>query len=160
LKRRGLQNADAADIAQEVFRAVCQSIGDYEHRESNGSFRGWLLTVTRNKMLDHASRQRRQAVADGGTANLLMLGDQPISSAEEVLIEREYQRRLFESACQTVKQEFRELTWKAFWSTQVEQRPSREVAEELGVSVDAVYVARSRVVARLRQRIKELDSLS
>lgn len=159
LKRRGLQNADAADIAQEVFRAVYRSIGDYEYRGSDGSFRGWLLTVTRNKMLDHASRQQRQAAVSGGTENLLALGEQPVSSEEEIIVEREYRARLFETACQTVKHEFRDQTWTAFWETQMEQRPNSVVAEELGISVDSVYVARSRIIARLRQRVEELDSV-
>ena len=158
LKRRGLQNADAADVAQDVFRAVSRSIGGYEHRGSDGSFRSWLLTITRNKMLDYIARQQRQGLARGGTENLRAIGEQLVSSEEEEIIEQEYRARLFEAACRTVRHEFQEPTWKAFWATQMEQRPSRVVADELGVSIDSVYVARSRVIARLRQRLEELDA--
>ena len=158
LQRRGLQNADAADVSQEVFRAVSRSIGGYEHREANGSFRSWLLTVTRNKLLDHASRLQRHAPATGGTQNLHILGNQPVSSEEESLVEREYQARIYETACRTVRAEFRESTWRAFWATQMEGRPNQNVADEIGISVDAVYVARSRVIARPRERIREIEN--
>ena len=72
------------------------------------------------------------------------------------MFEAEYRRRLFRWAADEVQGEFAPSTWQAFWLTAVEGRPPADVAAELGLSVGAVYIARSRVLARLRQRIEQL----
>lgn len=157
LRRRGLQDSDAADVTQEVFRGVSKSIESFKHGNGHGSFRSWLLAVTHNKLCDHASREQRQLQGQGDTQNMKLLAEQPVNSDEQELIEREYAQRLFEQACCLVQSEFRTNTWQAFWRTQAEGRSASETAAEFDMTVEAVYVARSRVMARLRERISDLQ---
>jgi RNA polymerase sigma-70 factor, ECF subfamily len=136
-RKAGLQPEDAADVGQEVFRAVARQICDYRHDRSGDTFRGWLRTITRDKIRDWASQQPSVRAWD------LPDGDDQ-SDAEEVQL-------VFQSACLTVRREFEERTWQAFWQTAVDRLPVEDVAAGLGMSVNAVRLATSRVLTRLRQ---------
>jgi RNA polymerase sigma-70 factor (ECF subfamily) len=152
-RRRGLQDADAADLTQDVFRAVANRPLDYDaHR---GTFRGWLYTVTRNKLRDLADRRRHQVRAAGDTATSDALDEQPAPD-DAAEWDRDYERRLFQWAAEQIRGEFEEKTWRAFWRVAVDGAGATETAAELGLSVGAVYVAKSRVVARLRKQIQQL----
>ena len=153
LRRQGLQDADAADVTQEVFRSVATAIHSFTPQDRTGSFRSWLLTVTKNKFLDHVKRAARQAQGSGDTHQLRMLAEVSVDAEDSLFVEREYRRSLFEHAARFVRKEMTEKSWLAFWRTQVEGQPTAGVAEQLEMTVDAVYVARSRVMARLRERI-------
>jgi RNA polymerase sigma-70 factor (ECF subfamily) len=155
LRRRGLQDADAADLTQEVLRAVAGAIDRFEYDSRRGSFRGWLFTVARNKLhsfLKHTNCRRRhiEEVDD----ERLRLEPAPVEEAE--LWEQEFHQRLFDWAAEQVRGQFVDTTWQAFWRTAVEGRPPREVAAELSLSVGAVYIARSRVLARLKEEVQRL----
>jgi RNA polymerase sigma-70 factor (ECF subfamily) len=76
---------------------------------------------------------------------------------ESALFDEEYRRQIFRWAADQVRPEFREPTWRAFWLTAVDGRPAREVAETLGQSIGSVYIARSRVIARLRSTIEHVE---
>jgi RNA polymerase sigma-70 factor (ECF subfamily) len=147
-RRRGLQDADAADLTQDVLQAVAGASKRLVYDPERGTFRAWLYTVARNKLRNFLlARQRRR---DEGDPHLLE--DQP--AREEVeLWEREYEQRLFDWAVERVRGRFHEATWRAFWMTAVESRGAPEAAAELGMSVGAVYIAKSRVLARLRKEI-------
>lgn len=156
-RHKGLQDADARDLCQEVFRAVARAIDRWEPDPARGTFRGWLFTIARNLMINFLSRRDRH-VRGSGDSNILELldevpADDPNASAT---FDLEYRQRLFRWAADQVKAEFAPKTWQAFWRTAVEARSVAEVATECGMSVGAVYVARSRVLARLRQRIEQL----
>lgn len=157
LRRRGLQDADAADVTQDVFQAVSKSIESFRQFNGSGSFRGWLLTVTRHKLCDHADRKNRQVQGSGDTTDQQVLAAQPVTSEEQAIIEREFRQRLWEKVCKIVQSEFRKSTWLAFHETQVNERAASDVAAELEMSVESVYVARSRVLARIRERITDLQ---
>ena len=150
--QRGLQNADAVDVAQEVLKAVTRTIQRFEYDPTRGKFRNWLLTVTRNKFNNLLSSQQRHAQASGGTSMLQRLEDLP-SAEEETNWDRDFQRRLFEWAAERVRTEVQPKTWQAFWQAAVEGRGGEDVAARLGLSVGAVYVAKSRVTTRLRELI-------
>jgi RNA polymerase sigma factor (sigma-70 family) len=156
-RRRGLQSTDAADVTQDVFRAVARSMERFEYDPSRGRFRAWLITVTRSKLRDLLARRERESQGVGGTAAQERLDAVASSDQEEAFVEGEYQRCLFDWAATEVRAEFEETSWQAFWQTNVEGKSTQEVAASLGISVGAVYIARSRVLARLRQKISQVE---
>lgn len=155
-RKRDLQEADAADICQEVMRAVARSAERFNYDPQRGKFRNWLLTVVRNKLNDFFTRRRRQPDPASATS-LQQLADAQPTDADQSDWDGEYQRQIFHWATERIRGEFRETSWQAFWLTTVEQRDGKEVAERLGLSIGAVYVAKSRVLARLRQEIQTVE---
>jgi RNA polymerase sigma-70 factor (ECF subfamily) len=151
--KKGFQDADAADAAQETLLRVSKAIGSGQYQSSKGSFRGWLLTVLRNTLRLHASRSKQHARGTGDTGVLELLREQPDRQQLD-LWEREYQLRMFHWAAERVQSSFQQTTWKAFWETTVVGKSIASVAQELGVSTGAVYIARSRVLSSLRQEIE------
>lgn len=154
-RKHGLQDADAADLTQDVLRAVAGAAGRLEYDPARGSFRGWLFTVVRNKLRTFLDRRGRQAVGSGGTSAQVFLEAQPGRDAEDYW-DREVEARLFAWAAEQVRGGFQVATWQAFWQTAVEGRPAKEVAAALGMTVGAVYIAKSRVLARLKEEIETL----
>jgi RNA polymerase sigma factor (sigma-70 family) len=157
-RKRGLQDADAADLMQEVLRSVATAAGRLEYDPRRGSFRGWLYTVTRNKIFNFLDGRRRQARGSGDSGAQERLEEEPDRGQDPAALwDREYERRLFGLAAEQVRGEFQEATWQAFWQTAVEGRGAREVGEQLAMSPGAVYVAKSRVLARLREQVQQLQ---
>jgi RNA polymerase sigma-70 factor (ECF subfamily) len=155
-RTQGLQPADADDLCQDVFRAVGRTVEGWEPDLARGRFRGWLFTVARNLALNTLTRGKRHRGA-GDTAAHAALNQVPAADpALTAEFDAEYRRRLFRWAADQVRDEFTPATWQAFWATAVEGRPPAAVAADLGLSVGAVYVAKSRVLARLRKRIEQL----
>ena len=151
---KGLQDADARDLCQDVFRAVSQSIEGWD--PDRGSFRGWLSRIARNLLINFLTRSPNRTRGSGATSVQDLLEDQPVPDPwATAFFEAEYQKRLFQWAAELVKDEFAPATWNAFWQTAVEGHSPRDAAAVLGISVGAVYIARSRVLARLKQRIEE-----
>jgi RNA polymerase sigma-70 factor (ECF subfamily) len=155
-RRKGLQDADAHDLCQEVFRAVAGAVDRWDPGLCN--FRRWLYRIARNLLVNFLTRPSHQRLGSGSTSVQVLLESQlaPEPSATW-LFEAEYQMRLFLWASSEVKEEFTPTTWRAFWQTAVEARAAVAVAAELGLSVGAVYIARSRVLARIKKRIEHLD---
>ena len=151
-RRRGLQDADAADLTQEVLRGVHARIGALEYDPGRGSFRGWLFTIARRKLATFLMHRRRRP----GNSESGGLDDVPAPDEADHW-EREYQRHVFAWAAEVVRPLVSEATWQAFWLTAVEGQAGKEVAERLGMTVAAVYLARGRVTTRLRQCIKEWE---
>jgi RNA polymerase sigma factor (sigma-70 family) len=155
-RQHGLQDADAADVSQEVMRAVAQAIGRFEYDRRRGRFRNWLFTVTRSKLNNFLARRQREPQGSGSTTVQQFLEAQP-SAAEESGWDIAYHRRLFEVVAEQVRAEVHESTWQAFWQTVCEERDGKAVAQNLGLSVGAVYIAKSRVLARLQERMRAID---
>jgi RNA polymerase sigma factor (sigma-70 family) len=156
-RRKGLQEADARDLCQDVFRAVAAAIDRWDPDPAKGRFRAWLFRIARNLLVNFLVRERRQTRGSGRTSVQDLLDAQPATDAgAEAEFVAEFRRRAFRWAAQKVKNEFTESTWQAFWKTGVDNRPVSEVAAELGLSAGAVYIARSRVLARLRERVEQL----
>lgn len=150
--RRGLQDADAADVSQDVMRAVALAIRKFEYDPQRGRFRDWLLTVVRSKLQNFLAGRARHPQGTGDTAVHQFLEAQP-APEEHSDWDRDYDHRLFCWAAEQIRSEFKEPTWQAFWQTVMEERPGKEVAARIGLSVGAVYIARSRVLARLKEKI-------
>jgi RNA polymerase sigma factor (sigma-70 family) len=152
-RRKGLQDADARDVCQEVFRAVAGAVGRWD--PDRGSFRGWLSTIARNLLINFLSR-RREPRGTGATSMVELLNAAPADDpSATATFEREYRRRLLRWACDEARGESTPAAWRAFEQTAVEGRAPADVAAELGVSVGAVYIARSRVLARIRRKVQE-----
>lgn len=155
-RKRGLQDADAADLMQDVMRSVSTSIGRLDYDRNQGAFRGWLFTITRNKVFNFLSARRIRPQASGDSTTNRMLDNQPDGDDGADVWEVEYQRRLAAIAMERVKSEFQENTWQAFWLTAVEGIPAAEAAKRVGMSPGAIYVAKSRILARLKEEVETM----
>ena len=158
-RKHGLQDADASDLTQDVLRSVSNAMKNGKYDSSRGSFRGWLMVVTRNALYKQLKRGTRQPSGTGDTEEQVRLQEIPFAVTEEDWNE-EYQKRLFEWACDQVRDEFRDKTWDAFWRTAVKGEKVQQVCDDLGMSAGAVYVAKSRVLTRLKEQIEQADPSS
>lgn len=152
-----MQDADAREATQEVMLRLARAV-DMWKPDSQGSFRGWLYRVARNIMLRHLEGLRRHPKGSGDTAQVRMLHEMAASDEGSAVFDTEFRRHVFAWATQKIRPDFEPLTWDAFWSTFVEQQSISDVSEHLGCSKGAVYIARSRVMKRLRETVqRQLD---
>lgn len=155
-RRLGLRADDAADVVQEVFRAVLLHVADFQ-RDQGAGFRAWLWTIARNKVRDHWRRQSVQPEARGGSDAQQRLLELAAVDDEEPPSTRSGDRgNLLHGALNLIRSEFEERSWQAFWLVTVEGRRPAEVAEDLNMTVNAVYVAKSRILNRLRQEFGDI----
>src|SRR5438105_2631234 len=152
-RKRHLQDADAADLTQDVLRAVAGAIGRLNYDPERGSFRGWLFTIVRNKLRNFLSRNGRHGRGSGDTDAQDLLAALPAQEQDSAEWDKEYEQRVFGWAAEQVRGEFEDSTWQAFWLTAVEGKSPRDAAAILNLTVGAVYIAKSRIIARLRKRI-------
>lgn len=145
-----LPEADAADLVQEVLLVLVQKMPEFAY-DPVRSFRGWLRTVALNKW-----RERCRRYAAAPPAEDAALSDLPGVTAVDVFAENEYRQWLVRQALEIMQTEFEPTTWKACWESIVSGRPATDVAAELGIRVDVVYSAKSRVLRRLREELMEL----
>jgi RNA polymerase sigma factor (sigma-70 family) len=158
VRRKGLQEADAADLVQKVFWNVAQAIERYDPDRARGSFRAWIFTIARHLTIDFLAAERRRQRGSGDTDVQRLLEEHPVPDpGDSAWFEAEFRRRLFAWAAERVRGEFTESAWHAFWRTAVEGQRVQDVAEALGISVGTVYNCRSRVMARLRRAIEQVE---
>jgi RNA polymerase sigma-70 factor (ECF subfamily) len=159
LRKSGLQDADLREVAQDVFVAVSRNVARFEPAYGRGSFRGWLRTVTRNLLVNLLEQRRRQLGSGSGSTDMIrLLHEVPAPDAQaSAVVDAELRRRLFHHAADRVRKEFRPATWQAFWQTAVDSEDVDEVCRRLGMTPGAVYIARSRVIARLRQEVERIE---
>ena len=156
-RRRGVQDADAREVTQDVLMAVAGAISRWEADPARGSFRGWLSKITRSLVVNYLIRQSRHPRGTGDRDLKRWLEERPDPASDEsALFDLEEERQLFVWAADQIRSEFRETTWQAFWRTAVDGRDAETVASELGVKIGVVYVSRSRVMKRLRERVQEV----
>ena len=157
-RRQGLQSADAADVMQETFRSVSTSIDQFRDERPGDSFRGWLWTITRNKIRDHFRSKADRANAAGGTAMLQRLNNLP--DAEPPSVSEAPKSQTVKSplarAMDMIRGDFGEATWQAFLRLTIQGHAAAEVAADLGISVNAVRKAKARVLRRLREEFGDL----
>jgi RNA polymerase sigma-70 factor (ECF subfamily) len=158
-RRRGLSETDSEDIEQDVFKTVVLKIRGFEKRPGP-SFRCWLRRITLNKLGDHFRRTRDQARGVGGTDSQQSI-DQIAEQTGEAAMEPDWddpsdRRLLLHQALRLVSSEFEPRSWQAVWRVVVEDHRPTDVAAEYGMTPNAVYVAKSRILARLREILAEL----
>lgn len=153
---RGLQPADADDLVQEVFGAVARAIAKWLDDPKRGPFRAWLLRIARNSAINLLTRPKRRG------AGFRSLDDEDVAAPsdaerDEEAFDFEYRREVFRWAAAQVQDAVAPKTWRAFWETAVEQRAVPAVAAELEMTEGSVYIARSRVLARLRECVRRRE---
>ena len=153
-RRKGL--ADAADIAQNVLLSVVQQMRKWTYSSERGSFRGWLFTIARNRLKNWRSSTARRMDGIGGDDHndALQAEADPASDVEEW--DAQYAQQTLHLAADIVRQQVSEQTWLAFEMTALAGTSGAAVAESLGISVGAVYLARGRVMARLKDQVQQI----
>lgn len=156
-RRRGLQPADADDLVQEVLAAVSRSIEQWLQNPNRGRFRAWLFCIVRNTAINFLTRPKHKPLATGGSDAAVALENCPAALPTDDGFDVTYRRELFRLAARQVRKAVTENTWQAFWQTTMGDHSVSKVAEKLNMTTGSVYIARSRVMARLRELVRELE---
>jgi RNA polymerase sigma-70 factor (ECF subfamily) len=153
-RRQGLQHADAADLCQESLLAVSGAINRLEYDARRGLFRNWLFTIVRRRLSNWRRAQAGRPESSNGSRSNQVLEQLQAPDVELTTWEMEWEQRVFAWACEQVRGDVSDLTWQAFWRTAARGQPGKQVAADLGLTVAAVYLARSRVLARLKELVR------
>lgn len=155
--RRGLQEADAQDVTQQVLWAVARAAESWQAAEGNGRFRSWLATVARNATLNLLQRDGKNR-GSGKSSVWEFLQTIPTPDEDlEASWKSERRKQIFRAAARTIEPQFSPEIWQLFWRTTVVGEPIEKVAAELGKSLGAAYAGRSRVMAHLRKAAQKMD---
>jgi RNA polymerase sigma-70 factor (ECF subfamily) len=156
-RRRGMQEADALDVMQQVFLSISRSIENWTAEEGRPPFRAWLTTIARNAITKALTRRPRD-IATGASSVLDLLHEVPSAdnAAEELLAEAK--QEVVRWAAEQLRPEFSDVTWSIFWQTAIEGIPAAEVAKATGRTAGAIYVARYRVLTRLKEKVLEVSN--
>lgn len=149
-RRFGLDADAAADVSQDAFLVVYRKLADFR-KGPTGSFRGWLKSIARTKVMDRHRKDGRSPRAD----ELAVEVAEPatVSAADDADTERKW---LLRRALDMIRQDFRPQTWTSFWRVMIDEVPVSEVATEVGLSANAVSLAKARVLTRLKETFGEL----
>lgn len=145
-RRRGFQSSDIDDVSQDVLASVALAIQKFEYEPTRGRFRSWLATITANKLRDFVKNGKSQN--EQLVESIERFAASPDSDTEWSAI---FMQEIFKTACDRIRSNFEETTWKCFLLTWQELRPPVDVAEELSIPVHSVYINKSRVVKRLEK---------
>jgi RNA polymerase sigma factor (sigma-70 family) len=158
VRKQGLQDADAADLSQDVLSAIAGSVGGLDYDPCRGAFRNWLFTVVRRKLSNWRRAQKsRPDCAGHGTVPRGCLEQLPVPENMEDQWQAEWERRMFVWACDQVRRDVSEVAWQAFWRTFIDGQTTKQVATDFGLSVAAVYLVRRRVLIRLQDLIQSVQ---
>jgi RNA polymerase sigma-70 factor, ECF subfamily len=150
-RKVGLQSADAADLVQDVLTTLVRKLPEFDYQQA-GSFRGWLRTITLNRWRDQC--RRKAARPTEKAANQIL--DVAAPPDQDSFGELDHRQHLVARALELMQTEFQATTWKACWELVVAGRPAADVARELKISENAVYLAKGRVLRRLRLELEGL----
>ena len=160
-----LKEADCADVMQDVFKVVAGKMATFQNKK-NGSMRGWLWTITQNKIRDFIRVRSGKEVAAGGTVAQIRLSEIPsdwdehgsaILDSQEDPTDQIESHRLLHRALEQIRPEFSSNSWTAFWGTVVKGRPTRDIAEELQISMAGVRQAKRRILRRVKMQLGEIE---
>lgn len=158
-RRSGLGGEDAADVLQEVLASVMRHLVEFRREKARDSFTSWLAAITRNKVRDHFRRRHGKAQARGGSTaqqQIAEIPDVPEPSRESIRPDAQSAAWLSRGVLESIRAEFEDRTWHAFWRTVVDGQTPASVAADLHMSTAAIYMAKSRVLRRLRRAMVEL----
>jgi len=154
-RQKGMQDADADDVAQQILVSVAGAVEQREHDPARSKFRTWLHRVAQNAILNALTRGKPDR-GSGDSALLAVLNQhESPSGPDSDLLRLEHRREVFRWAARRVRNEFQQATWEAFWQTAIEGRAVDIVAEELAKNPGSVYAARSRVIRRIQEKVAE-----
>ena len=157
-KRRGLQDADAREVAQNVLISVAKSVERWQPDRERGKFRAWLFRIARNQMINWVKKNDSVRKTSGMQADTSVdWEDHSAGVQSEAEIELEYRREMFRLAAAHARGAFSENSWQAFWLTSVQGESIESVASKLGLQAGAIYVARSRVTARIKEIVNQWE---
>jgi RNA polymerase sigma factor (sigma-70 family) len=159
LRRYSVKEEDAEDLAQEVLTVVVRELVHFQHNQKCGAFRSWLRTVTVNQLRE-LSRERRGQPATRGESDIARMLDQleDANSSLSQLWDQQHDQHVARRLMELVQRDFEPTTWQAFQSVFLDGKKAATVAEELGLSVNSVLLAKSRVLNRLRQEARGLTN--
>jgi RNA polymerase sigma-70 factor, ECF subfamily len=155
-RRWGVSEQDMGDLLQDVFSAVACHLNQFRKEQPGDTFRGWISTIARNKVRDHFRRRAGEPAAAGGTEACHHMQQIPDPETLEDVLECSDDPlfgELLLKALESIRGEFHERTWQAFWSVAIDGRPAVDVGAELEMKPGAVRVAKSRVLLRLRREL-------
>lgn len=155
--RAELQHADAADVGQEVFSSVMRKIRDFHRDRPGDSFRSWLCTISWNKIRNHYRYKKQHPVIEEEEYEEFLEEYSTDNDSAVLPMDSDEEKWLYQGVIEMIRGEFEHRTWTAFWKVTVEDQRSADVAAALGMSLNAVYLARSRILRRLREEIAALD---
>src|SRR5438477_6337554 len=164
-RKSGLTDAEAQEVVQETVITVAKNIGKLKYNPAVGSFKGWLLQITRWRIADQFRKRepgnvkRPRSTDDRLTATIERVPDSQIVDLDEVW-ESSWKENLFEAAVARVKKKIEPKQFQIFDCYVRKEWPAQKVAERLGVNVGQVYLARHRVGALLKKEIKALEKIS
>ncbi|MCX7396253.1 MAG: sigma-70 family RNA polymerase sigma factor [Planctomycetales bacterium] len=148
---KGLNTEDASDIVQDVLSTLVVKLPEFDYNPDR-KFRSWLKTITLNRTMDFYRRRHPKSLPGEYEAMAAMI----IADDADLFVESEYRGVVVNRALELLKCEFNEATWEAFWMQVMEDQKAAVVAERLQLPVNSVYLAKSRVLARLRQELEGL----
>lgn len=152
LARFDLQGSDADDVVQEVFAYLAAELPQFDHNGRTGAFRAWLRSILLHRIRKFWRNRQRSPIVSGDTEVWARWDElEDPASGLSGLWDREHDQHLARELLQRVRSRFSESTWRAFEKTVLDEKPPAEVAAELGLSVNAVCIAKSRVLQELRR---------
>jgi RNA polymerase sigma-70 factor (ECF subfamily) len=153
---RGLQDADAQDVAQQVLIAVARALPTWQRRDESTRFRHWLCRIARNATVNMLTRQPWDRAVGGDSVQTEVPARESGNDLDSQL-DREYQRQLYRRAAEIVRIRADDITWQAFAMTMIDGLSIPEAAHRLERSEAVIYAARSRIMRRLRDAVRELE---
>jgi len=161
--QKGLQPADAEDVAQTVMVSVSRAVENWEPDPQRARFRTWLNRIAVNAAINSISRRKPdRGTGDSKATDLLAqhsddkLFATAVDDSESELVRLEYRRECFRVAAAQIKSEVEPDTWSAFWLTAVDGVSAQSAADQLGKRLGSIYTAKSRVMKRLQTRVTEM----
>ncbi len=152
LRRYDVQDSDADDLIQDVLLVVARELPEFRHNRRRGAFRSWLRKILANRLQNFWRARKHRPVATGHSHFAEQLGQlQDDESGFSRIWDEEHDRYVMAHLLKRSEDKFAPATWDAFRKLMIDGAPAEQVAEDLGISKNAVYIAKSRVLAVLRQ---------
>jgi len=151
---RGLDNEDSSDVSQIVLSRISKAAPEFRYDPAKGKFRSWFFRIARNELNRFFAKTARRNEFES-------VQETPATAGQEAELEsiwnNEYRQQVFAWACRQVRPHFSNNAWQAFWQTTIDEVPPQQVADELNIKIGTVYLSKSRVINRLRERISSIS---